>query len=235
MNHALSAHLLGGKMRRFIGFGVTAAIMFGWGETASSQSGASFDLPAEFPPASYTGRQYVDSRGCIYVRAGIDGQVTWIPRVTRDRKVICGQTPTLASTKALAASASAKTPEPEQITVQSPTPTSATKPKPAGKPAKRVVRQTRSAKVASGPTPHVNLRPGRPVTASTSPTAIVAPRHVYEEQIKSNGLYVPKGYEPVWTDDRLNPRRQHQTLAGKAQMDAIWTRTVPRTLKDTNR
>ncbi len=49
--------------------------------------------PAEFPPASYKGNQYVDSRGCIYIRAGIDGNVTWVPRVSRSRKQVCGYKP----------------------------------------------------------------------------------------------------------------------------------------------
>ncbi|MBE1285004.1 MAG: SPOR domain-containing protein [Rhodobacteraceae bacterium] len=50
--------------------------------------------PAEFPPASFKGKQYVDSRGCIYIRAGIDGNVTWVPRVSRERKQVCGYKPT---------------------------------------------------------------------------------------------------------------------------------------------
>jgi len=50
--------------------------------------------PAEFPPAGFNGRQFVDSRGCVYVRAGAIGETSWVPRVTGNRRVLCGFKPT---------------------------------------------------------------------------------------------------------------------------------------------
>lgn len=81
------------KLTRVIALGVLVGHL-GLG-VVHAQSFSPMDSPAEFPPASYKGKQYVDSRGCVYIRAGIDGNVTWVPRVTRDRKVVCGFKPTL--------------------------------------------------------------------------------------------------------------------------------------------
>lgn len=80
------------KVTRVIALGVLVGHL-GLG-VVHAQSFSPMDSPAEFPPSSYSGKQYVDSRGCVYIRAGIDGNVTWVPRVTRDRKVVCGFKPT---------------------------------------------------------------------------------------------------------------------------------------------
>ena len=258
------------------------------------------DEPAEFPPASYSGMQYVDSRGCIYIRAGIDGNVTWVPRVTLGREHICGATPTFAKAvepklpviadKPEAAQepvvqavpepvkvAATPAPAPAPGTVRKPmttvasiaTPPKLIKPvQPA--PQARPVEEPAPAPMASCPgvseigqkyMTGMNMRCGPqaldPVSAGLgressnwvivpAPAGIpttsasggmqptrVAPRHVYESQLNARlANPVPEGYRPVWDDDRLNPYRAHQTFAGKAQMDLVWTETVPRQLID---
>ena len=62
---------------------------------AEAQGVREIPAPRELPPASFAGQQYVDSRGCIFVRAGFDGQTRWVPRVGNDRKVLCGYPPSL--------------------------------------------------------------------------------------------------------------------------------------------
>jgi len=75
---------------------VLMMLSLGMAAPLGAKSLSEAENPAEFPPADYNGRQYVDSAGCVYVRAGFDGNVKWVPRVTRQRQVVCGQTPTFA-------------------------------------------------------------------------------------------------------------------------------------------
>lgn len=71
----------------------------GWAAVSviSSASAQSLGGPAEAPPASFKGAQYVDSRGCVFLRAGIGGRVTWVPRISRNRQALCGQSPAAAA------------------------------------------------------------------------------------------------------------------------------------------
>ena len=90
-----SARTLGGLLMVKFGVFVSAVVLsLSVGSFANAQNLRDVRPPAETPPASFTGNQYVDSRGCVYIRAR--GVVTWVPRVNRQRQHICGQTPSLA-------------------------------------------------------------------------------------------------------------------------------------------
>lgn len=343
--------------------------------------------PAELPPTGYAANQFVDSRGCVYVRVGMGGLANWVPRLTQQRRHICNAQPTDMQAAAASARASG-VPEPVQLqplpdteeTPRTSRSTAASAAPAQTAPAQTAAVQTAAAQTApqqqaqsqprqartapqqatsaeaQGQAPR-GQRVGRPMatiagnlpdpgagtasqrqriggiaqtgaqTADTASTAAVlrataqargpvpsapgvqgaaqrvaspsarqegcrwasdasaalmrgdnvrcgpqqgfdrttrvlttpapravrhngirategamahmpettrvVPRHVWIEQQKSADLApVPAGYRPVWSDDRLNPYRAHQTIAGMRAMDLRWTRDVPRQLID---
>ncbi|MEO0939139.1 MAG: SPOR domain-containing protein [Pseudomonadota bacterium] len=174
---------------RFSALGVL--FVCGLATASQAQLTNSQATPAEFPPASYAANQYIDSRGCVFIRAGIDGNVTWVPRVNRQRRQICGQTPSLSGRVAEAAAAPAPADAPEQITLETPAPavepTTQTAPKSpppqtASAPAPRQAAPRpapapqRTAAVRPAPQPKPKPKPKPRVVAAPAPKPVAAPK-----------------------------------------------------------
>lgn len=296
------------KITRLVAIALISSSVSATALLAQSKPGSE---PFEFPPTSYKGKQYVDSKGCVFIRAGIDGNVSWVPRVTRKRAGVCGFKPTFAG--AVSEPTPVETAASTQITIPEPAPAPvvvAAAPKPVVKPRpKRVVKAAPKPKpkvvrqVAKKPPPIVEkeVQPVQPVrkvavaqqgqaacagaspisrqylqrgkydvrcgpqsapivgarissapapraaapvivqprvaaaAAPQQPIAVskhrrIVPRHVAVNRVNTTNVRVPRGYKSVWTDDRLNPKRAEQSLAGHKAMNLIWTSTVPRRL-----
>ncbi len=238
---------------------IALAMMTGLSTGAGAQTLRASSGPAETPPSSFTGQSYVDSRGCMYIRAGYDGNVSWIPRVTRGRIQVCGQKPSLGGRAAKTAKTTIKTPRIATVTTALGTPPARTKRKKInwnwfGAPRKTKVKiaTVRAPVLASKLKPKtriVTIAPSSPrntrnVRIRTTPQA-VHPADYYNGRLGRNGVagqtvqvtraqpYVlPAGYKSLLAPDIANARRGIGTAQGQAQMDLLWTQTTPRRLID---
>ncbi|TMV90497.1 SPOR domain-containing protein [Thioclava sp. BHET1] len=181
-------------------------------------------VPAETPPAGFTGRQYVDSKGCAFVRAGLAGATTWVARINRDQSQVCGYKPTLDTAKA---ATPVVVPDVTVATVK-PVAPSASRPKNTSVVAAAPVMPTVTQKAPVAHAPRrvrvVHHAPGTRARGS-----------VYSNEVSVGGLApvritseMPEGgWEPAFDDGRLNPFRGPRSAAGTAQMEQSWSQSVP--------
>ncbi len=238
---------------KFISISVLA---LGLVTSAHAQSLRNPKGPANLPPASFKGPQFVDNRGCVFIRAGRGGNVNWVPRVSRDRKQICGLRPTFGTTSVATAAPKTttrvvRTPKTTTRVVRAPQPTTrvvTTQPRtvvrtaPAPKTTTRTVRAPANAQrchVSALSAQYMNQSGVRCGPQKVAPRSVVGqtsqlkgPKGVNRKVIEANTLKAPKGMQTVWTDGRLNPLRGVGTTSGKSQMNLIWSETVPRYLID---
>ncbi len=175
---------------RVMALGAMLACIGALGVQAQSASDAI--APAELPPSSFDGKEYVDSQGCVFIRAGIDGNVTWVPRVTRDRQQVCGQEPSLVAstdtetTPARVAPPAQVAPDPEPVeavenaqatSAPAPRPTVATTVEPTQEPATE--QPPAELQTQAEDTPQSGSAPAAPALAETSveevPVIVSAP------------------------------------------------------------
>jgi hypothetical protein len=105
---------------KMISVAVVAAV-FG-AASAQAQSVARVGGPANLPPAGFEGQQWVDNRGCVFLKAGYGGQVNWVPRVGRDRRAMCGYPPTGTTRAAIEVATEAEMAAPAAVAEAAPAP-----------------------------------------------------------------------------------------------------------------
>ncbi len=172
-------------LRKIVTVAILAAVA---GVTvAQAQTVAQIGGPAELPPSSFKGQMYVDSRGCVFLRAGLSGRTNWVPRVSRDRKALCGYPPTLA-----AMANPVPVAEAPAVTVAE-----APAPRATGKPLNTVATLTTPPKIRM--TPPAGAMTAEPYMTRAVPAAIAAPPAVVMAQAPRVAVQPPvtRAPEPI--------------------------------------
>ncbi|SCM66896.1 SPOR domain-containing protein [Donghicola eburneus] len=136
-----------------------------------SSGAALAQTPVNFPPSDFEGRQFVDNKGCAYIRVGVGPTVDWVPRMTRSRDQVCGLQPTFRTPTQTVEAPAAPTPTPTQAKPAPQPARTAAVAEPAPTPAPKVAR----AKPSPAPAPTVFSGPKTTAPATTTRTSRDAP------------------------------------------------------------
>lgn len=224
--------------------------------TGLANTGKAMQAPAENPPASFSGAQFVDATGCAFIRAEFGGETRWLPRLNPDRTQICGLEPSFEAKTAKAPETLVETPaaNASQPEVAAPTAIQAsaakpnsTRPRPASTHSTASTRTTvqRASKTVrvtcpsrSGASYSYIAQPGDAIRcdrarASAQASLVLASGESVAPELPKPVYKLPKlpnGYRYAFGEGRHNPNRGERTLAGTAEMNRIWTQDVPRKL-----
>ncbi|PLS20860.1 hypothetical protein C0U40_14685 [Amylibacter cionae] len=206
-------------IRMAAGMATGFAVVFTLSDPAEAQSLRKITAPAENPPQTFTGKQYVDSRGCVFIRAGFGGRVTWVPRVNRKRNVYCSPNnrPSLSGSQ-LAALKQAPVVQTDNKVVDLSLPETT-----AAKPAPKVVKIAPKKVAAAKPAPQAKPKPTRKVAAVQPRPAKVA---VATPAMTRTNL-ARRGPQAVHPGDLVRSGRERAENAGlKAQTPSANTAVV---------
>jgi hypothetical protein len=174
---------------------------------AQAQTVAQIGGPAENPPAGFKGQQYVDSRGCVFLKAGYGGRATWVPRVSRDRKVLCGLPPSSAARAAIEMAEDAPAVAPAPAAVAKAAPLVIPVVRPAANAPMETIASLPQQRSVYAPPPVVPR-----VVAQPAPDVETAPRQTYEVVAGSG---VPQGKIGCYSSAPV-PQRVRLTNGGTA-------------------
>lgn len=167
---------------RILSVAVVAAV-FGIG-SVQAQSVGQLGGPSNMPPAGFKGQQWVDSRGCVFLKAGYGDQITWVPRVGRNRKALCGFPPTGSTRGAIEVATAEDMAMPAASAIQT---------APVVKSATNLASVGQGAPIAPMVKPQAALPVAQVRSKAYAPTPTVTPRKVVAEV-----RVAPKaGYEVV--------------------------------------